>query len=119
VVLKIPSVAAPDDPDTIFQDPFVRNKLPHADPNLGGHLDILLGSLEIIECSRGSTDYSRESAIAATPIIFGWTFAAPMDAKQSHPILKVQSKEDALNDTLLLLWELDQTPDEPQLSEGD
>ncbi len=118
-VPKIPPVTVPKDPNAIFRNPFVQDKTPIADSQLGGRLDILLGSLDIIRCSKGDPKLSKESCIAACPTIFGWTFTAPMDSQQSQPILKVQTKEDNLHGSLQILWELEKMPDEIHLSSDD
>ncbi len=97
----------------------VKDKVPLADKALGGHLDVLIGALDVIQCIKGPTVYSKESAISATPTVYGWTIVAPLDRDQSKPVLKVQVKEDPLNQSLQQLWELDRLTEDPVMTDED
>ncbi len=113
VISRIPCATPPKRPDDILRDPCLEGKTPLADASLGGHPDALIGSLDVIQCIKGTPIYSRESAISATPTLFGWTIAAPLDSNQSQPVLKVQIRDDPLHESLQQLWELEKLPDEP------
>ena len=113
VVSRIPCATPPKRPDDILRDPCLKGKTPLADASLGGHPDALIGSLDVIQCIKGTPIYSRESAISATPTLFDWTIVAPLDSNQSQPVLKVQIRDDPLHESLQQLWELEKLPDEP------
>ncbi len=119
VVPKIPTASPPKNPNAILKDPSVRDKVPIADSSLGGNLDALIGSLDVIRCQKGSPVNSQCMKISATPTIFGWTVIGPLDHSDSKPVLKVEAKEDTLHHQLQLLWEFDRLPDIPVISSED
>jgi len=118
MVPKITTVTPPRDIDVI-NDPFLQNKTPIADPTLGWLVDILIGVSDTDDCITGRTLKSESTLVHATPTIFGWTIVAPLGHDKPQPVLKVQIKEDSLQQSLEKLWELDQVPESLLMSADD
>ena len=118
VIPKLPTAYPPLRREDIATNPHLKD-LELAGPDFGGPLDVLVGSLDCCKCLQGSFTYHAEPDIAVSPSIFGWTVTGPMDYEPPTQLLKLQVKEDVLHQDLQRLWELEKTPETPQLSNND
>ena len=118
VVPKIPATHPPRSPEVILHDPVVKSLRQYADPQLGGSLDALIGSLNIHKCTIGNPVKSANQ-IVATPTLFGWTIIGPADHGKPQPVFNFQTKEDSLHQSLERLWKMDQIPETAQLKDED
>jgi len=119
VVPKISATHPPRRPEIIFQDPVVHCLKQSADPELGGSLDALIGSLDIHKCNIGNPVKSTNSQIVATPTLFGWSLIRPIDHDKPQPVFNFQMKEDDLKESLERLWEMDKVSEEIQMKDED
>ncbi len=100
VVSRIPHATVPKSAEQILSAPILQDKKPLADPALGGSLDLLIGSCDIIKCVTGAAVYSKMAEISATPTLFGWSIVAPINSDQTQTVLKVRVSEDPLHEAL-------------------
>ncbi len=114
VVTKLPTAYTPLRKEDIATDLHIKN-LQLADPEFGRPLDVLIGSLDCCKCLQGSFTYHSGLDIPVSPTIFGWTVTGPMDYQPPTQVLKLQIKEDPLQQSLQRLWDLDKTPESPML----
>jgi len=110
VIPKLPNAYPPNRKEEIAATPHLKD-LQLADPDFGGALDLLIGSLDYGRCVKGSLEYNLAFNIAALPTIFGWTVTGPLDYQPPKTnTLKIGSPNDQLSQDLSLLWELEKTP---------
>ncbi len=115
VVSKLPSAYPPNRKEEIAASPHLKD-LALADPEFGGPLDALIGTLDYGRCVLGSLTYNVSSDIAAQPTLFGWTVTGPMDyTPPASAFYKIQTTEDTLYEDLSLLWAVDKTPETAHL----
>ena len=119
LVPKITTSTPPLSPIAILTDPLLQDKAPVADPSLGGKVDILLGAHHTDLCITGPTVMSESTLVHATPTIFGRTIVAPLDSVKPQPVLKIEIKEDTLQQSIQKLLELEQIPATSTLSSDD
>ncbi len=119
VVSKLPSAYPPNRKEEIAANPHLKD-LALADPDFGGPLDALIGTLDYGRCILGSLTYNLSSDIAVQPTLFGWTVTGPMDyTPPASAFYKIQTVEDTLHEDLSLLWAIDKTPETSHLRPAD
>ncbi len=116
VVKHLPHLSAPREVEAIKAETHLQD-LPLADPQFGGQLDLLLGGVDYADCITGALLKAPDSRYTAQPTIFGWTVSGPLEyVPERASMLQIKATEDPLKEELARLWELDRTPDFPNMS---
>ncbi len=118
VVSKIPTTATPGNQHQIISDPVVKD-LTLADPDLGGHIDIILGNKGRRQCVLAHTMDHKDLGLGLTKTIFGWTISGPLKKPDKPPMFLVQTQDEELDNALSTLWEMDKVDPAPDLSPDD
>ncbi len=118
VLSKLPPIQPPVGKQELAEDPNVKD-LQLADPDFGGSLDVLLSVLDTGKCLTREIKYHDIPNLLLFPTIFGWAVAGPVIVTLKTPVLRMQTKEDTLEQDLQCLWELDKPPEAPQLTPTD
>ena len=78
VISKLNPVHRPKDVTGLLCHQALRD-LALSDPDLGGHIDLLLGNLDRNACITGAPVQLSEEKITLTPTLFGWSVAGPLE----------------------------------------
>jgi len=115
VVKKLPTTIPPETAATLLEPQQQQGRTPVADPTLGGDIDVLLGVSDSSHCHRIPRHYTEDMAGYAAPTIFGWVLGGRLPgAPTNQTVLFVQPVRKTSDDSLQLLWEMDQVPNDNQ-----
>ncbi len=106
VVSKIPTSTILGNHGQIVRNDIVKD-LKLADPELGGHIDIILGNKGGRQCVLGQTMDHKDLELGLTKTIFGWTVSGPLKSQDTPPVFLVQTQNKEFDRALSTLWEMD------------
>ncbi len=116
VISKLPHLQTPPNSSEILAHPSLRS-YQLADPNLGGHVDLILGVTDSLALFTGET--FRVQGMVAVPTQLGLCLSGPMLTTDPPPALVATVPPTDLQSDLSKLWELDQVPESPEHSSED
>ncbi len=116
VISKLPHLQTPPNSSEILAHPSLRS-YQLADPDLGGHVDLILGVTDSLALFTGET--FRVQGMVAVPTQLGLCLSGPMLTTDPPLALVATVPPTDLQSDLSKLWELDQVPESPEHSSED